>query len=374
MSRFDCKARDCTWRPNGESAGSEQLREHALEQGHGLCAVCSLSLTEHEPQTCADCLLKTGQTLAGIGLLYDELPAMLGHLKSPSFDGERPAADDGRPLPGGDALVLLGPGSEGLAEDGTTTKQGDPGSVAFELGWWAAEWAGERGDTLVLSGRRMAGQVHGALDYLARHMRWAANTHQAFAEFASDLNVLHGTLERATARDTVTPVAEAECFDCSSDLIREMRPPNRCRHERPQFPPSRVVVNGQIVDVALPDRRSEYETAQQTYEQEHGRCQQGGYVDTWKCRGCGRVYQWTEYILALRSRVEDGKARLRHDGWGTPRQVAEVLQSSVETVRTWGKRAMTEGGISAACAIASRELIVSYPEAEAKRRRRAPAA
>lgn len=138
----------CDWQPEPEAPEPprEQLRAHALEQGHGLCCVCARSLTEHEPQTCARCVAEAGRHLERIGQLYDELPAQLGHVSSPAYDSDRPGAGDGRPLPGGDVLALLGRGSQGLSEDGTTSREGDPVSVAYELGWWAQEWREIRGE------------------------------------------------------------------------------------------------------------------------------------------------------------------------------------------------------------------------------------
>lgn len=144
---WDCRAADCTWRPSrGDGPDPDQLRAHALEQGHGLCCVCGRSLTEHEPQTCVRCADEAAEHLRAILDLYDELPDHLGHVRSPAYDSDRPSASDGRPLPGGDVLVLLARGSQGLAEDGVTDRVGDPVSVHFELTSWQREWEERRGE------------------------------------------------------------------------------------------------------------------------------------------------------------------------------------------------------------------------------------
>jgi hypothetical protein len=109
----------CDWRSEPELAetGREQLAGHADLSGHAICGCCERSLTAEEVRTCEH----------------------LGHLRGAAGGGAKPAVD-GRPLPGGAVLVLLGPGSEGLAETGETTRDGDPSSVAFELTWWAKNW------------------------------------------------------------------------------------------------------------------------------------------------------------------------------------------------------------------------------------------
>jgi hypothetical protein len=131
----------CDWRSEPELAetGREQLAGHADLSGHAICGCCERSLTAEEVRTCEPCLTESRSLLAMIIRLWEELPKHLGHLRGAAGGGAKPAVD-GRPLPGGAVLVLLGPGSEGLAETGETTRDGDPSSVAFELTWWAKNW------------------------------------------------------------------------------------------------------------------------------------------------------------------------------------------------------------------------------------------
>ncbi len=136
----------CDWQSDGDTPPLDQLAEHALNSGHPLCPCCRWSLTDTDPQYgCERCLATAQAHLAGIALMYDELPTHLGHVRGQALGGQR-GGTDGPPLPGGDVLVLLGPGSQGLAEDGTTTRDADPTSVAFELGFWAKDWRETRGE------------------------------------------------------------------------------------------------------------------------------------------------------------------------------------------------------------------------------------
>lgn len=306
----------CGWLPVGDDdlAPRLQLAEHAEAAAHPLCVVCDRSLTLDERQTCESCLTKAREQLAGIALMYEELPRHLGHVRAQVYDADRPAAADGRPLPGGDVLVLLGSGSQGLEDDGSTTRDGDPVSAAFTLEFWREEWEDARGDRVVESRPRSArAKVRQAVGYLERMTRWAAQHHRGFGDYADDLRLLHDRLERATGRGDRPVRAEAECFDCGADaLVREMT-----------------------------DR---------------------GLDDRWTCQRCGRSYDWQSYLLACRARVEDGRRQLALAGWGTFAQVSAAVGVPVETVRTWAKR----GVVTTCCLVESQQQLVFYPDADAR--------
>jgi len=236
----------CDWQPTDDAT----LADHALDAGHPLCVVCTRSLTTAEPNCCERCLTEAHTLLSGIVTMFDELPTHLGHLHG-AVTG--PRSSDGRPLPGGNVLVMLSGGSEGLAEDGTTSREGDYPSVAFELGWWTLAWADDRGDEALL-GHTPARIVAKAAGYLERKMRWAS-LRPGFDQFHADLARLHRSLEHATGRSQPRQIAECACFDCGGQLER-----------------------------LVTDR---------------------GYADEWTCRRCGRQYEWQAYLLALRSRLEE---------------------------------------------------------------------
>jgi hypothetical protein len=356
----DCRSHPCArccWQPevDVETAAREQLVEHAVVWSHPLCTVCHQSLPENEGMACDRCLQRTREHLAGVALMYDELPQHLSLIGSGGYDRGPRASSDGRPLPGGDVLVLLGKGSEGLDEDGLTTRDGDPMSVAYELGWWEQDWREFRDDPAPAAGPRSArAEVHSALRYLEIHSRWAATSHPGFDAFAADLRRLHARLEAATGRSARRLVAEAECFDCGGDLERKLREEDRarCGHHLPDFPPDRATPLG--IRFTLEERRAWYDEQVELVEQAHGRCQQGGFEDQWTCSRCGRVYAWERYLLALQMHLRAHPAQ----GWSLPEHVGLTLGVSAKTVRTWANR----GRVASACLIGDRRVRVWYPE------------
>ena len=104
----------CDWQhtPDTDGRPREQLLAHAIDADHPLCVICHHSLNRDEQQTCEHDLTRARELLAGIVLMQAELPRHLGHLRGSTYDNDRPSSN-GQPLPGGDILVLLGPGSTG---------------------------------------------------------------------------------------------------------------------------------------------------------------------------------------------------------------------------------------------------------------------
>ena len=147
----------CDWQhtPDTDGRPREQLQAHALDAGHPLCVICHRSRHRDEQQTCEHDLTRAREILAGIVLMQAELPRHLGHLRGSTYDNDRPSSN-GQPLPGGDILVLLGPGSTGTAartltrteqaaglsgrEHGIDNDPLDGMSVAFTLWQWVADW------------------------------------------------------------------------------------------------------------------------------------------------------------------------------------------------------------------------------------------
>ena len=236
------------------------------------CVVCHQRLGSDEMQTCAECITATRTRLDDIAEMWLELPA---HLE------RHPEGD----LPGGDAVVLLAAGSEGLSEDETTVRGNDPGSVAFDLGWWAMDWSEERGDDLRLGGRP-ATVVAVALDYLRAHGRWAAQHHLGYDDYAADIRKLHARMETVTARHRAPTRAGVPCFDCGGDLVHE------------------------VDDNGLED------------------CE-------WTCTLCRRRYTDRAYALALSQHVQDASmVTIDGEQWATVARLAHDLDRSLRTVRT----------------------------------------
>jgi hypothetical protein len=275
---------------------------HALEAGHPLCPVCHHSLTDTDPAfACEKCLTRARTDLAGIMLMYDELPRHLGHPKVTVYD-QSPHGTDGPPLPGGDALVLLGPGSQGLSDDAETAIDGDPASVAFELDWWERDWREARGDAIDPVPMTTRAVVQHAAAYLEVHGRWAANNHPGFDVFAADLKRLHSLLERATARADVHEVAEAECMSCGGELVREVRP------RKADDKPRRIGTEDE------------------------------GYQRGFTCQQCGRVYQvpdegFNEYAFALSAHLRNNPQE-----WAPAEMLTEWFGVSPALLRQWKHR------------------------------------
>lgn len=314
----------CDWRPSTQDSDSparQQLEEHSEASGHPLCGCCGRSLDVDEQGTCetprqgkdgaavTSCLQRTRDLLAGVVTMYfEDLPQQLGQLRGTAYDNDRPGAADGRPLPGGDALVLLGPGSEGLAEDGETSRDSDTSSVAFDLAFWERTWRDARNEPRGQSHRPKV-QVRQAASYLEVHARWAARNHPGFADYLDDLRLLHDRLERATGRHLRTVRAEAECFGCGADaLVRE------------------------ITD--------------------------SGFDDRWTCRRCGEAYDWPRYLLAVSGRLQESDV----PGWGLPEQVAYVLGVNPKTVRTWCNRLL----VPTACVVGDPRVRVWWDDARVR--------
>lgn len=279
----------CDWQPSE----GDTLLDHAAV--HPLCALCSKSLTAYERTVCDNCFTRAQEDLAGIAVMHAELPQHLGHLRSPNYDTDRPDAADGRPLLGGDVLVLLGSGSQGLSEDGTTTKDDDPPSIAYELGWWALAWQDQRGEHLNV------GTVHRAITYLTKNARWAATSHDGFAEYARDLRKLYARLEVATGRHRSPSRVGADCFRCSGALVR-------------------------LIDA-------------DGLEQDHV-----------TCRKCGHRLSQAEYASTLKvAAAAAAWVTVEGDTYGTVAVLAHETGRSHWTLRTWQRReqvrSLTFGGV-----------------------------
>ncbi len=283
MSRFDCAR--CDWKPEGDEDRAEQLTAHAAEAEHFLCRVCLHSLPDHEATAvgCSACLNDARTLLAGIHALWVELPSHLGHVKGSGYDNDRPNAADGRPLPGGDVLVLLGPGGTGRSEDAQTWRANDCPSVAFTLTTLEDDLRHVRGDAASEMPPSSEGRVVGAaVRYLDTFMRWASVNHPAFDEIHADLKSLHYRLEAATGRSEIKTTAEAECFDCGGNLVR-----------------------------LWTDK---------------------GQDDHYTCARCRQTYDTARYTLALNAAL---RAALT---WTTPRIAATVTGIPLTTIHGWATR------------------------------------
>jgi hypothetical protein len=230
------------------------------------CGTCAHRLGLDELATCRACVADVRTALDAIETAHALLPGLLVGLGS---NAPNPAGRGGneRPMPGGDVLVLLGPGSgadnqrradrarrlagkPGGDVWGRDDRDGDPPSVAWELGRWEDDWRRIRGEPAAPG----PPSVPAAVVYLHGRVAWAAGHHDAFPDFAADMNLLRRRLEVVTGTCDRPERADVPCLDCGADLER------RWTHQ--------------------------------------------GLDDEWTCCRCRRAYDQRAYLLAVRATLE----------------------------------------------------------------------
>lgn len=320
----------CNWRPEDD----ETLEEHAEAASHPLCSACEKSLPSDRPRVCRDCQDANGALLAEVLDLWRELP---DHLSEHA--AER--------LPGGDALVLNGPGARGAqgSDDPELRKliddnrMSDTPSVAWTLVSWADDWRRVRDeedrDRDSVSGHSTL--VLDAHDYLTGHAAWAAAEHWAWAEYAADIKHLHGSLLWATGRHRAPTRLGLLCFVCRGQLVYRI-----VREEDAAPAPSRPRWwVGK--DVAGPVDAAEYARRHLSTA--------GLEEENATCRDCGLTYTPAALLLAQRAAVDEAQWLVDDDGtrWGTVRAVAEYVHRSHWSLRSWQRqgfvRSSQHGGV-----------------------------
>ena len=289
---FTRSCRRCDWRTQTDTPDQARanLTDHATASGHPLCIICGTSLHPDENQTCAKCVARTRGHLAGILTLFALLPAHLGQLTGRDYARAPKSTEDEFALPGGTVLGMLAAGS---SHHGPDERDSDPESVAHTLGSWEDDWRSVRKEPAA-PGPDMVQTAH---DYLMVRLSWAGQHHPAFDEFAADLRRVHRRLELVTAEDRPTERAPVKCFDCGqARLEREYRDPRPCPHVPPP---------------SAGQPQHEYAAFLRSWRAAHV-CEQGGRVDVWSCRVCGRTYRPEEYRLAVVARLQ-ARAEERRD-------------------------------------------------------------
>jgi len=232
------------------------------------CIVClRRHLQEDEPQTCRECIIRVKQHLNDIRGLWIHLPA------------EAHAHWEDCSLPGGSALVMMGPGSAGTHDAllGDLATDADPPSLPYELGQWEDDWRREHGHPAAVA----IMTVEGAAAYLGTHTTWAARWHPAFDEYAADLRRLRAALIAVTQAGRRSQRSDVTCLGCGqSELEREFYVPRPC-------------------------------------DGKHGgkhreSCDQGGRRDWWVCPRCGEIYDQERYALAAGETVKGQREREAH--------------------------------------------------------------
>lgn len=252
------------------------------------CNVCTSHLDTSELGTCTTCRGTTRRTLIDVADLAALLPDQAlngGHT------GHLDAAAD---IPGGDALVLMSRGSEGISDDDMQELL----PPSYVLAWWWQTWTEAKGeDPRSLPGRpRPAALLVHAYAYLARNLDWAASNYPGFHAFARDLTRLRTQLEdRLHAGEQ--SAEGVPCFVCGADLARTYRDPKPC-----DCPPK-------ILRYLLSHHLARHDQPGLcclgcAWTMRHQLHDQGGDTTDdplagWSCPRCQRAYSPGEYQLAV---------------------------------------------------------------------------
>jgi len=244
------------------------------------CDVCNRALDDTEPQTCYRCYQRARTLLADVVALYAELPDIIGHLaaiKTSTMPAEKYPSPS---MPGGDALVMLGPGSDGRREDSFTFRDGDAYSVSAILGSWEDAWRVQRAEPAAL----YRPSVRTASAYLRGHLQWASNTAVGFSDFIDDLSRLKGRMRVVTGQISPPVKSDARCFadNCEGRLEQRWR------------------------DDGLDEDRD--------------------------CPDCGAHYTFSQYLLALKAHLEQQNAVI-----DAP-MAAHIFGIDANTLNVWEHR------------------------------------
>ncbi len=254
---------------------------------HRHCLRCG---DEHVTErTCVECVAVARDDLDAVVTLSALLPDQAAN---GGTEGHLEAA---RAIPGGEATVMLGPGSM------TTTSNpdespADPVPPLLMLATWEDDWRHVIGHEAAQHLATMAN----AAAYLNDNLAYAAQHHDAFDEFADDMVGLRIRLENvlgAGERDE----KGAPCMHCGAALVRSY------------------------------DAR--------------------GLRDEWQCRRCRLAWDNESYWRNVAWANEQAKrAEIGGETWVAIDYAARVIGRSSHTIRTW----VYEGLVPRVCLIAGR--------------------
>jgi hypothetical protein len=281
------------------------------------CVVCQVEHVEHE-QTCPTCITNAKERLRSVYGLNKHLAE---HAVSAGQNGRLLAA---APIPGGDATVLRGPGSDGssvvFAEDQNRLaylggqvvpadhkddeRHGEAMPTRQLLEQWEDVWRAELGS------RQRHRTLLSTARFLIEHLSWAAQRTPSFPDFVRDI-ARHAALLEVVLNDGVRPeTGAAPCFRCAGDLVRQAAEPTLCPHawaakqlaehyDEPGFKTVHLLV---YLERYLPDVYAE-----------HATCRQGGTTDTYVCSRCHWTYDQQSYWLTVREEFERAEAQRKAD-------------------------------------------------------------
>src|SRR5690625_4887227 len=165
------------------------------------CQICTQPLHEDDHTTCINCVNQVRNTIRDIADLYAELPDAIATITGISYDPFTGRSSDVH-VPGGQALVLLSPGTENSVTSSRTGNRAhvadhypsDPPSAAGVLATIEDDWRNYRGDRAA----DYEPDIERSATYLTKHVAWAARVHPAFPDTAATLRSLRHRMERVT--------------------------------------------------------------------------------------------------------------------------------------------------------------------------------
>lgn len=253
------------------------------------CQICTRPLHEDDHTTCLNCVNQVRNTIRDIVDLYAELPDAIRTITGISYDPFTSRSSDVH-VPGGQALVLLSPGTEHGVTSSRTGKRdhvadhypNDPPSAAGVLATIEDDWRAHRHD-------RPADydpDVTRSAEYLTKHVAWAARVHPAFTDTARTLRNLRHRMERVTGNTPPKPeTSVAPCIACGGELRQRWGEAGELEHE---------------------------------------------------CAHCGRIHDQTAYRLAIRARLE--VARRDDTLTLTAKEARELYRLSEKQIYVWEYR------------------------------------
>lgn len=355
---YDRATRDRTVdRQHLNTCGNPATCDGCLPCDHDHCVLCrSRHTDEQHPLVCAHCVGAIRQDLADIRGLCRQLRT---EASTAGNDGRLVAA---APIPGGDAMVLIGPSSDrGTAavryeswkagqlknsrlykHYGKDHRIGDPLPPLALLADWEDIWRQYLGTER--AGRASIGR---SLKYLDQHLTLMAQLKDGpdVMTFARDIQTCRARLE-GVLHDEETPDRGVECFECGVRLVRRIRDRKQCRHRTPARTWFETLLT--YPELGLP-RPTEVAAARVSCD----RCSQGGLDDpepgrSWECPGCRKEYSLGEYHNAVRRDLMDSDDG---DPWQPVSVAAEAATRltgravPMTTVRKW----MDRGEVGSLC-------------------------
>jgi hypothetical protein len=179
------------------------------------CLLCKHELTPTELHACADCVSETRADLHAIHTAYLLLPYQLGLPANVSISTVMGIGNDDAPIPGGDVLVMLGPGSAHTRKDGLRFEgdPNDPPVVAFELATWCEDWASHRHE------EHWPNTVRWCIPWLNARLSWGLDHHPAAQPFVDDMQRIRARLESVTGSGE-RPEQGESCPYCGATVER----------------------------------------------------------------------------------------------------------------------------------------------------------